>query len=126
MNEQQRQWTFRLKKSVHPKVVDFCNKQSSITDSLLYLIEKEIAENGVRNLQEHIPSVRNILGSVEKIKKVTEVQTEIVKKSLEEFSVKQEEQVLRKVKEDIKEKEIESAKDEIDSDDEEVIPSEYY
>ena len=55
------QWTFRLNKKVHPKVIEFCNKQSKITDSLIYLIEKEIQANGVRNLQEHIPSVRHII-----------------------------------------------------------------
>ena len=57
------QFSVRLKKGVHPLVIEFTNKQTNFTDTVLYLIEKEIAENGVRNLQEHIPAVRNFLDS---------------------------------------------------------------
>lgn len=55
------QFSVRFKNTVDPRVLEFANCQSNFTDTILYLIEKEIAENGVRNLQQHVPLVRNIL-----------------------------------------------------------------
>lgn len=40
-------------------VEEFLSKQTSFSDSIMYLIEKEIAENGIRNLGEFIPQVRS-------------------------------------------------------------------
>ncbi|MGD9678937.1 MAG: hypothetical protein AB7V16_11405 [Vulcanibacillus sp.] len=41
-----------------PHVIEFCSLQSNLNDTISYLIEKEIAENGIRNLQLYIPSSR--------------------------------------------------------------------
>lgn len=40
-------------------VEEFLSKQTNFSDSIMYLIEKEIAENGIRNLGEFIPQVRS-------------------------------------------------------------------
>ena len=37
------------------ELMKFASAQTNFTDSVRYLIEKEIFENGVRNLQEYIP-----------------------------------------------------------------------
>lgn len=49
-----------FKKNVEPEVLEFLDKQSNYSDSILYLIQKEIAENGVRDMQLYIPSRRSI------------------------------------------------------------------
>jgi hypothetical protein len=41
-----------------PDVIDFLNLQGNINDAISYLIEKEIAENGLRNLESFIPVKR--------------------------------------------------------------------
>jgi hypothetical protein len=41
------------------ELMKFASAQTNFTDSVRYLIEKEIFENGVRNLQEYIPSNRD-------------------------------------------------------------------
>jgi predicted nucleotide-binding protein (sugar kinase/HSP70/actin superfamily) len=40
-------------------LIQFVNMQSNLNDTIKYLIEKEIAENGMRNLQNFIPSKRS-------------------------------------------------------------------
>lgn len=41
--------------------MQWLNAQTNLMDSLRYLMEKEISENGVRNLQMFIPMERNVL-----------------------------------------------------------------
>ncbi|MFD2614706.1 hypothetical protein [Paenibacillus gansuensis] len=41
-------------------VMAWLNLQNTYSDSIRYLIQKEIAENGLRNLQEFIPQFRSI------------------------------------------------------------------
>lgn len=54
------QFSVKLKKNTDQRVLDFIAFQSNICDTILYLIQKEIAENGVRNLQMVIPPIRDI------------------------------------------------------------------
>lgn len=61
MNNKKSQISIRLKKNTDVRVIEFINMQSNLSDTILYLIEKEIAKNGIRNLQMIIPAVRNIL-----------------------------------------------------------------
>lgn len=63
------QYTIRFRKNVDSRILEFADMQGNLSDTILYLIEKEISENGIRNLQEHIPVVRNILDNIEKDKK---------------------------------------------------------
>jgi len=50
----------KLKEDEEQLVIDWINTQSIYADSMRYLIQKEIAENGVRNLQLFIPRIRDI------------------------------------------------------------------
>lgn len=43
--------------------MQWINAQTNLMDSLRYLIENEIYQNGVRNLQAFIPTERNVLGT---------------------------------------------------------------
>lgn len=54
-----KQFPIKFKKNEKPEILEFANMQSNFNDTIRYLIEKEIAENGIRNLQEHIPPVRD-------------------------------------------------------------------
>ena len=49
----------KFKKDEAAEVLEFANIQSNFCDTIRYLIEKEISENGVRNLQKFIPPVRD-------------------------------------------------------------------
>lgn len=40
-------------------VKQFLDNQKNFSNSIMYLIEKEVAKNGVRNLGEYIPQVRS-------------------------------------------------------------------
>lgn len=40
-------------------VKDFLSKQSNFSDSIMFLIEQEIAQHGIRNLGNFIPQVRS-------------------------------------------------------------------
>ena len=66
------QYTIRFRKNVDPRILEFADQQDNLTDTILYLIEKEISENGIRNLQEHIPFSRNILKPKGKLEKPKE------------------------------------------------------
>lgn len=59
------QFSFRIRNGADPRVIEFANIQSNFSDTVMYLIEKEIAQNGVRNLQKFIPLDRDILEIVE-------------------------------------------------------------
>ncbi len=51
-------FTVATKKDENESVINWLNMQSNLSDSIRYLIENDIARNGVRNLQEHIPAIR--------------------------------------------------------------------
>lgn len=54
-------YTLRLRKDEDPRIEEFLKAQSGgYGDVLRYLIEKEIAENGVRDISALIPSRRSI------------------------------------------------------------------
>ena len=82
------QTTIKFKNDVDQRIIDFVNKQSNFSNTVLYFIEKEIAANGIRNLQEHIPLVRNILQPLEE-----EQQLKEEKQVQEEQQLKEEKQV---------------------------------
>ena len=48
----------RFKNNVENDILKFTEVQSNFSDTIYYLIQKEIHENGVRNLNEIIPAVR--------------------------------------------------------------------
>lgn len=50
--------SIKTKKNEAPAVMEWINMQSNLVDSIRYLIENEIRQNGVRNLQHFIPSHR--------------------------------------------------------------------
>lgn len=52
-------FSVRFKKA-NEEVIQFAMMQSNFSDAITYLIEKEIAENGFRNLADHIPMKRNL------------------------------------------------------------------
>jgi hypothetical protein len=54
-------FSLKTKKTEDPLVMQWINTQTNLMDSLRYLIENEIVRSGVRNLQAHIPSERNLL-----------------------------------------------------------------
>lgn len=51
-----KRFSVRLK---NDELITFVNKQSNLNDTITYLLEKEIAENGIRDLQNVIPSKRD-------------------------------------------------------------------
>ncbi|MGO4695537.1 hypothetical protein AB4Z50_14790 [Paenibacillus sp. 2TAB26] len=53
-------YVLKMKKDEDPLIFQWLNMQGIYSDSIRYLIEKEIAENGLRNLQHFIPTKRNI------------------------------------------------------------------
>ncbi|UUZ82475.1 hypothetical protein LJK88_50425 [Paenibacillus sp. P26] len=55
--------SLKTKKTEDPSVMNWINAQTNLMDSLRYLIENEIRQNGVRNLQAFIPMERNTLAS---------------------------------------------------------------
>ncbi|WP_169091017.1 hypothetical protein [Paenibacillus sp. PL91] len=60
-------YVLKMKKDEDPLIFQWLNMQGIYSDSIRYLIEKEIAENGLRNLQHFIPSKRNIHAMKEQI-----------------------------------------------------------
>lgn len=54
-----RTYTIRLRKDENENILKFCSEQQNFGDTIRYLIQKEIYENGVRNLQDYIPARRN-------------------------------------------------------------------
>lgn len=55
--------SMKTKKNESPLVLDWINSQTNLMDSIRYLIENEVAANGVRNLQKYIPAERAVLFS---------------------------------------------------------------
>jgi len=50
--------SLKTKKTEDPLVMAWLNRQSNLMDSIRYLVENEIRQNGVRNLQSYIPMER--------------------------------------------------------------------
>ncbi|MED4583537.1 hypothetical protein [Brevibacillus choshinensis] len=50
--------SIKTKKNESPLIVDWINCQTNLMDSIRYLIENEVAANGIRNLQNYIPAER--------------------------------------------------------------------
>lgn len=51
---------FKLRDDEEEMILMWINAQSVYGDSMRYLIQKEIAENGIRNIQEFVPRSRDI------------------------------------------------------------------
>lgn len=58
--EIQSSFSIKFKDTTDNRVPKFVAMQSNITDTILYLIQKEIAQNGIRDLQTIIPRIRDI------------------------------------------------------------------
>lgn len=52
--------SLKTKKSEDPAIMEWINSQSNLMDSIRYLIENEVRQNGVRNLQSFIPADRSL------------------------------------------------------------------
>lgn len=50
----------KLREDEEELVMEWLNMQTLYSDSIRYLIQKEIAENGLRNLQLYVPQTRTI------------------------------------------------------------------
>ncbi|MEF3302439.1 hypothetical protein [Paenibacillus sp. GYB003] len=53
--------SLKTKKNESDAIMEWINSQSNLMDSIRYLIENEIRENGLRNLQHFIPSDRPMI-----------------------------------------------------------------
>ena len=51
---------FKTKVNESKEVLDFMETQSNLNDTIRYLMEKEIAENGIRDIINFIPARRTI------------------------------------------------------------------
>nr|WP_275444641.1 hypothetical protein [Paenibacillus sp. ACRRX] len=56
--------SLKTKKTEDPLIMNWINIQTNLMDSLRYLIEQEISQQGIRNLQAVVPVERNVLASV--------------------------------------------------------------
>jgi hypothetical protein len=61
--EEKTAYTFKFSKNENLLIKEFCEEQSNFNDAVRYLIEKEIAENGVRDLSEIVPKKRSVIVS---------------------------------------------------------------
>lgn len=52
-------YTFKPRKKEAPQILEFLKLQSNFNDAIRYLIEKDISENGVRDIVKYIPAVRD-------------------------------------------------------------------
>ena len=48
----------RFKNGVNPKVMEFVLAQTNFSEAITYLIEKELYENGLRDLVKYVPMLR--------------------------------------------------------------------
>jgi hypothetical protein len=51
---------FKLRNDEDPLILEWFDKQGQYSDSLRFLIQREIAENGIRDLQSYIPATRSV------------------------------------------------------------------
>jgi len=59
MEELKRNFPLRFKKNERDGVLEWCNMQGNFNDAIRFLIEKEVYENGIRNLETIIPAYRD-------------------------------------------------------------------
>lgn len=52
-------YSIRFRNTTDNDLIEFASLQTNFTDTIRYLIEKEIYSNGIRNLQEFIPTERD-------------------------------------------------------------------
>lgn len=123
---------FRPKKNERKDILEFLEIQDNLGDSIRYLIEKEIVENGVRNLQEYIPAKRNkeYFRKVSKQNKSREIENVLQNKELEEKIIENNNLSIDEEIEEIEPNEI-NAKENIDKtikyiDETEEIPDCYF
>lgn len=64
-------YVLKMKKDEENLIFKWLELQDIYSDSIRYLIQKEIAENGLRNLQHFIPSKRTIESMREQLKQGT-------------------------------------------------------
>lgn len=103
--------SLKTKKTEDPLIMSWLNTQSNLMDSLRYLVENEIALNGVRNLQAFIPMERNSLPSSPALQPASETHlhltgAEQVKAAVEEASAASADPSSLRVSEPIVEEEI--------------------
>lgn len=65
--------SLKTKKTEDPLIMAWLNTQSNLMDSLRYLVENEIAVNGVRNLQAYIPMERSRLQGSAALQQANEI-----------------------------------------------------
>lgn len=53
-------YCFKPRVNEAQEIIEFIEKQSNLNDAIRYLIEKEITENGIRDLVKFIPAKREI------------------------------------------------------------------
>ncbi|MDF2653232.1 MAG: hypothetical protein K0Q73_9037 [Paenibacillus sp.] len=51
--------SLKTKKMEDSSIMDWINAQTNLMDSIRYLIENELKQNGVRNLQAYVPAERS-------------------------------------------------------------------
>lgn len=56
--------SLKTRKNEEPIILEWINAQTNLMDSIRYLIEKEVADYGVRNLQSVVPMERKILSNM--------------------------------------------------------------
>ncbi len=49
----------RFKNTISTKVKEFIKAQTNFSEAVTFLIEKEVYENGIRNLIKYIPALRD-------------------------------------------------------------------
>lgn len=88
LDKLKKSYTFGMRRDESIPVLEFLMKQTHLSDALRYLVEKEIAENGIRDLSKYIPSVRGQAFFDKGNKNTTEFKEAILKPSKEEQSSK--------------------------------------
>ncbi len=51
--------SLKTKKTEDSSIMEWINAQTNLMDSIRYLIENELSQNGVRNLQAYVPAERS-------------------------------------------------------------------
>ncbi len=77
-------YSFRPRQDEAEEIKEFLMKQSNFGDAIRYLIEKEILENGIRDMSKHIPAKRDVFSPG---RKETKVKVDIIGKSKDKENV---------------------------------------
>lgn len=80
----------RFKNNISDDVIQFINLQSNFSESMTYLIEKEIYQNGYNDLIYHIPIIRSNDYWEELFENSKDNESKEVKNNIENKSVKSE------------------------------------